>query len=197
MPVYNIGDTWQYKAITNKGDITIITSTVTGETKVNGKDHYLTTSQIASTNTIYPTVSYEKVDKEFLDITESIMTKERDGKLLWINLKTSWIHSTPPYHMEVGKKSSSIKTTTIDTNNNNTTSPEKIVIKYSYHIDCIENVTVPAGTFECFKISRYNENNELIDILWPSIEVKYLNVKEVNFKSGRTVELIYFIPVKK
>ena len=40
-------------------------------------------------------------------------------------------------------------------------------------VENMENITVPAGTFTCFRVVAYGEYDEIIGTVWYSDEVKY------------------------
>ena len=52
----------------------------------------------------------------------------------------------------------------------------------------IEEITVQAGTFECFKIATHDETGMKISESWYSDDVKN-DVKYTNYEEGYTIEL--------
>ncbi len=63
---------------------------------------------------------------------------------------------------------------------------------FQYKVDSIENVTVPAGTFECFKVDMYDDEGTILRTSWKSHQIKHLEVKSLNHQSNETTELISF-----
>ena len=63
---------------------------------------------------------------------------------------------------------------------------------YTYKVESIEQVTVPAGTFRCFKVVKYDEGGSAIETRWGSDAVKGFEVKGIDHESGDTSELISY-----
>lgn len=54
-----------------------------------------------------------------------------------------------------------------------------------------EQITVPAGTFDCFKIVRYDEGGSALKTEWYSDRTK-ANAKTIDHESGYTEELVSY-----
>lgn len=61
----------------------------------------------------------------------------------------------------------------------------------TYKVELIEEITVEAGTFECFKTVEYDENGENVSTKWYSDKVK-TNVKDIDYETGETQELVSY-----
>ncbi len=59
----------------------------------------------------------------------------------------------------------------------------------TYKVEAVESVTVEAGTFECFKIVKYDESGAKESTSWHSDKVK-THVKEIDHETGEVQELI-------
>ena len=61
-------------------------------------------------------------------------------------------------------------------------------------VEKMEEIGVPAGKFNCYKISSYDKSGKVLKTNWFSEEAKN-NVKVINHKSGITMKLISYSPV--
>ena len=64
--------------------------------------------------------------------------------------------------------------------------------EFTYRASNFEEITVPAGTFDCFKVDQYNQEGEMVRTSWKSPQVKYLEVKGIGYPSGNVTELISY-----
>ncbi len=64
--------------------------------------------------------------------------------------------------------------------------------EFIYRVSGFEEITVPAGTFDCFRVDQYNQWGELIRTSWKSPQLKYLEVEGIDYPSGNVTELISF-----
>ena len=60
---------------------------------------------------------------------------------------------------------------------------------YTYVVEAIEPVTVPAGTFRAFKVVKYDEDGEPSETTWSSDAIKGFDVKTIDHEEGETFEL--------
>ena len=63
---------------------------------------------------------------------------------------------------------------------------------YTYIVEGIEEVTVPAGTFRSFKIVKYDDTGNALETNWSSDAVKGFDVKTIDHESGETFDLISY-----
>ncbi len=187
LPILHEDDQWEYRAIND--DIEYhLTLTVTDV----GKNYSMKM----------------KMDPPILgDIDESIA--EFDKKLLLpvlmnisiddpeigmtfdMTIETSYKLSDDRWPLEVGKEVEVIETSTTSMDLAGEAMDETETITSMYKIEAIENITVQAGTFECYKIVKSNESGEIELTKWYSDEVK-AKVKEIDHEMGETQELISY-----
>ncbi len=63
---------------------------------------------------------------------------------------------------------------------------------YVYKVEEIEQITVPAGTFKCFKIVQYDKNGNSIKTSWVSDQTKHHEIKEIDHATGDVLELVSY-----
>ena len=77
-------------------------------------------------------------------------------------------------------------TTTITISGETQTETEERI--YTHVVEGIEDITVPAGTFRCFKVVEYNEQGNIDSIDWYADKAK-VNVKSIDHETGDIMEL--------
>jgi len=192
LPVFKGGDTWTQRGPINGTECTIV-FTVTGEDTVNGRGTY------AVEGSVEPLISgvvnriTMKLDKETLFQLEMRMYNVDTGSQFNAVVNYSYEMSGDPYYpMKVGNVSTFVShETTVVVANGETQSSDE-VNTYIYKVKKVENVTVPAGTFTCFKIVRYDETNTVLDTSWESAAVKHFNVKTLYNETKEIQELIAY-----
>ncbi len=109
------------------------------------------------------------------------------------------ITGKPYYPLSIGKECTIIETMTTLIPGNSQRKPGSQITPYltstktfTYIVEAIEAITVPAGTFTCFKIGLYDDNSNLIRTSWKSYQVKQLEVKGIDGKSNEITELISY-----
>ena len=96
--------------------------------------------------------------------------------------------------MEVGKEWEGIETevaTISSLNGVGETETETRTTNYRCKVEKIEEVTVPAGTFTCFKVVEYRNGGIILETTWFSDEAK-INIKIFDDELGAVVELISY-----
>jgi hypothetical protein len=63
---------------------------------------------------------------------------------------------------------------------------------YTFKVENIEQITVPAGTFKCFKIVMYDKDGKPVITEWESDETKMYMVKGVDIQNSGTTELVSY-----
>jgi len=92
------------------------------------------------------------------------------------------------YPLKVGKEVTITATTTMTTTVSGESETETEVDTYTFRVERIEDITVPAGTFRCFKIVEYDEHGTVSDEEWYADEPK-INVKSIDHETGEIMEL--------
>ena len=94
------------------------------------------------------------------------------------------------YPLQLGKEGKVIHTETRTTTMIGKTRTESIKNEYHYKVERLEEITVPAGTFKCFKIVHYNNNGKAISTHYESDRVTQYEVKSIDHETGEVIELI-------
>jgi hypothetical protein len=193
MPQFAVGDKWIAKWNTEGIEYTV-TAEITGETIIDGNDCLVmdTSYNPAYSGRVNSITS--TFDKTNLDIVTSVYHMTTSEQKTTISYK---IEGDSYYPLKVGKKAKEIEhqTITIVTTSGGTsvTQTENVTITNTTVVDKVENITTAAGTFKCFKVSKYNENGALIQITWRSDTVKLYQVKITDpTDPGSTYELISY-----
>lgn len=191
LPTLNVGDTWTERMSEN-GSEYMLYSTVTGEQELNGIDCYVVnTSFTPAWGGEFMTTKW--IDKTTLDtIKYKMYGTESDPGLIGTS-DISCQYYGKGYPLIVGN--------TWIVTMNATTSVYYLGqdnccindIEYStYKVQDIERVTVPAGTFECFKIVTYNSTNSIDSITWLTDMTRICRVKVIDIRNRSHVELISY-----
>jgi len=92
------------------------------------------------------------------------------------------------FPLKVGKEVTRTETTTMKIEALGETEIETETETYTEIVESVEDVTVPAGTFTCYKVVEYDEYGIVSSESWYSDEVK-ANVKEIDYQDGGILEL--------
>lgn len=208
LPVWKVGDTWTIKQTLKwpylNESITTIVCSVTGEQVYNGTDCYIVNRQITTQDTSTTPESVYNVTNVFDKATLRVIGIEQStNSMNWsstmcstIVINTSVNYSVEPYPLSMGK--------TWTTNENKTTSCAGIPIpfgenqsttestNYIYKVEGIESVTVPAGTFNCFKIVIYNSENDVLQTEWITDVTRGFTVKRSSSQIDFIEELMSY-----
>jgi len=176
-----VGDCW-ISSVLHNGTVYTFTVNITGEEMFDGKPCYV--EELTS-------------EPQFLDMIKMKAWKDKsimkEIKSMWISQNYTYVElSTHTFVGEViwpkrvGKRVNFTRTVKPYVVVGNETTPyDSYTENYTLMIVKMENVTVPAGTFECFKLEVY-ENGELKWIEWYSDQVKVV-VKYEYYALGATV----------
>ncbi len=194
LPILKIGDTWTQKGFLEGSEYTS-TSEVIGEDILDGVDCY-----VIEINTNHPVLgsldNYSSAivmfDKATLNTLRMQYTYEVQGELTEAVVTISEEHSESPFPFKVGKTWETVETEISSwTSMGDTRSATEKYI-YMYGIEAKEMVTVPAGTFECFKLVQYDDDGSTLQTSWASDATKMINVKTYDHETDETVELISY-----
>ena len=97
----------------------------------------------------------------------------------------------PFWPLEVGKEVKVIKTVKATTTWGGKKSVENEKNTYIYKVEAMEEISVPAGTFNCFKITQSDEEGKTLQTDWYSDKVK-VEIKTIEHEIGATLELISY-----
>ena len=192
LPILNVGDRW-VSTVMSEGIEYTMTEEVTGEDVTEGKDCYVIEASIdppvlgvigsATGRLDKATISPVRIESsgEYMDMPFVVTTSYSDQ-----------FTGALPYPLEVGKEFEVIETETTTTTVMGETETESVTNTYTYKVEKIEQITVPAGTFRCFKIVQYDEQGTALATSWQSPETKQYMVKEIDHETGEVTELVSY-----
>ena len=181
LPTLSIGDKWVWKVTVQGAELTEQIE-VTGEDVTDGENCYV----MQGTADILARVT--KVDKTTMQMVSEQWSYEYGT---WVTTLSYEFPEVLPFPLVVGKEYREVVTVTTNFTSNRPSigSLKTYTTKSTYirKVEGIERITVPAGTFRCFKIVTYDEGGYLLDTSWYSDKAKR-NVKNVKTtdKSGDT-----------
>ena len=183
LPELKTGDKWVSTIVLDGNEYTM-TQEVTGEEVCNDKECYITQStfdppvdgDIYSRIVWYEISTMLPVEKQF--------SYEQDGDQMIVDTNYSYeLTGAQPYPLEVGMEYTVVESGTTNTTNTSTGEMSISFSKntYIYKIEKIENITVPAGIFKCFKIVQYDETGTtVLKTIWQSDKTGQYIVKETD-----------------
>lgn len=196
----SIGDTWTWGAAEGP-EQRIVTQEVVDHAIVEGTPCYVIHNSMSPSPPGLIDGFITKISSETLDpITMLAKWKTNGGRIEEGSLEeesssTSYVYSEPPYPLTVGKTwdVSETEVTKADWRENALTFEDSS----RYLVEQIEEITVPAGTFRCFKIIVYRHGSDSpSDIKWLSAETKYFLVKGISLNSGEPGSESYVPPME-
>jgi hypothetical protein len=95
------------------------------------------------------------------------------------------------YPFEVGKEPLVSRTEKTNVTTAGQTETEIVTHLFTYKVEGLEEVTVPAGTFMCYRIVKYDESGNKVNASWHSDEVKNV-AKSLKHEFGETSELLSY-----
>ncbi|MFC1847704.1 hypothetical protein ACFLXV_00115 [Chloroflexota bacterium] len=172
LPVWNIGDTWEFKTVTETKE-SFSTLEVVGEELVDGRQCYVLQSE-------------EKVDTspspEIIRTTSCISKATIDMIKIQMLDEDSTVAQENTYSYEPGNRSlfplqvgDELEQTVTLYRPYDLMGQEEVLTQTYTHIcrvEAEEEITVPAGTFICFRIVDYDEDNNAVITQWYSDEAK-------------------------
>ena len=184
LPILHVGDWWIMESVFNETTYTF-TQNVTGE----GPDYYITYSENDPPyQGMYNRTSW--VDKS----TINPVTMQGTGEYTYNNTTIPYTYNGTIFYtykggvlfpLIVGKELNETDTYTMTStmiiDDTPYTHESNDTYTYTVKVEAIENVTVPAGTFACFKIDMWNATSgELIYTYWYSDEAK-TSIKYIDY----------------
>jgi hypothetical protein len=192
LPTWNVGDTWTMKGpfIHGGNDSLFFVITVTGEQVFNGIDCYTLNTTCNMGEALSTETS--QIDKTTLDPIGINYSISVNGSAWTKTEALSYNYSIKPYPFSVGKtwtRAINISSTTVNFSGQTSTTTETQNVNFK--VEKVESLTVPAGTFQCFKIVEYDENNSVISTAWFTDVAGGWIVKEID-SAGTTSELMSY-----
>jgi len=190
LPAWGIGDTWTTRDFAF-GIEGITVQTVTGEQVYNGIDCYIINAQHThyGTSTTPETVdtstqAFDKTTLRIIGVTSAPHWLATNSASFIMN--TSINYSVKPYPLSIGKTWTTTENITYPIEENQTPTENA---NYIYKVEGIESITVPAGTFNCFKIVIYNSKNDPIETQWVTDVTGGFPVKRISNQIDLSMEL--------
>jgi hypothetical protein len=193
LPTLQVGDSWVWSYVMDDTTYTL-TEEVTGTETVAGRECYVIRMSFD------PVIS-QTYDSVVYTVTDMKYWADKATALLSVKMETSvtgngqtftsseissyepWISLFP---LEIGKEVEADKTTTQYMGD--TQMSEPAVTTEKYVVDSKEDVTVPAGTFSCWKIFLYDGAGNITATFWYSDKVKS-GIKSVDASGNTMMEL--------
>jgi hypothetical protein len=173
LPVFAIGDKWVSKWNTG-GNEYQVTSEITGETIVDGKSCWIMTTTFDPSYTGQITAMVNSYDKATMNILKMDLLSTEPDRL---NTAVYQNSGDALYPLKVGKVARETQLQTLTWGNSSVSQSQNSTTTTVTKVEKMETITVKAGTFECFKLLKYNDKGELIQISWRSNATKMFQVK--------------------
>ncbi len=173
LPILHVGDWWIMEFVFNETPYTF-TQNVTGE----GPDYYVIYS------TYEPPYMGRANETQWVDKSTIISPVWIHGQSEYTygNMTITYSYNITffytyyggvPFPLIVGKEFNMTEIMTYKMTMDDTTYTYEYNMTYTYKVEAIENVTVPAGTFTCFRVDMWNATTgALIYTTWYSDEAK-------------------------
>jgi len=183
LPSLQTGDRWVYNltsSLTGEEQTYTLTYRVTGQESVNGRDCYLLEASFDPPYSEFMASATLWVEKDTLDMVKMYSAGEAQGASYTISAENSY-DGPSLFPLSVGKEVSRTEIVTgVVTSEGEIVNEADETHTYIYKVEAIEDVTVAAGTFKCFKVVKY-EDGDAYETTWYSDQVK----------SGEGVKRIY------
>lgn len=188
LPEYKIGNQWIYK-MEYKGLIHDVTIDITDTDVVDNKECYVAVWNYQPALEGVITNMSTWMDKATIFPTRAQMTGSMMGLPYSMIVNFSYVfHDQEWWPLEVGKEiriSETIDRTTKALGLENKETERKTS---TYEVVRIEEITILAGTFKCFKIVEHDETGMKLSETWYSDDVKN-DVKYIDYEEEYTIEL--------
>jgi hypothetical protein len=191
LPTLEVGDTWTVNGMSDDVEYQMVVK-VTGEDMTDGKDAYVLEAMIdPPLNATGISKMTGKVNKHTMEWIRQQASGEINGISFTMATSYSQKFSEMPFPYSIGK---SWEVTEEESNVFSSMGRSEKTTEtntYVYQVEKIEKVTVTAGTFECFKILKYDDDENVVDTYWYSGKVKQ-NVKELDNETNETIEMVSY-----
>lgn len=187
LPTYSEGDQWEYKFAQDSIEYTL-TQEVTGEEVVDSTDCYTMDWSFDPPMEGISTMEYS-VDKETLcSFMKMESSYDYQGQpVIWASTYSYDFLEGAYWPLKVGNEFTMEETaTTTVTVNEEVMSSETTTTTYIGEVEKKEEIEVPAGEFDCFKMVTTDEDGNLTSVTWYSDEVKS-EVKNISYDDDGNV----------
>lgn len=192
LPTWSIGDRW-VSQFTSEGIEYAMTLEVTSEGVTDGRDCYVVEGSFEPPLMGYISSLSAKMDKATMYWLRMQMLGEVMDEPFIIAFSYSYeFPGALLYPLEVGKEIEVIETETTTITAMGETQTETVTSTYTYKVEKIEEITVLAGTFRCFKLVKYDEAGTAVSTHWTSDKVKQFDVKSIDHIPDEVTELVSY-----
>jgi hypothetical protein len=196
LPTLEVGYTWVLSYMV-QGQTSTLTEEVIGEEKVEGRDCYvldmsfdplLTFAQIEGESTI-TSMKYWSDKATCIYEVKREMSGEYEGEAFTLTMISDYDPWESIFPLEIGKEVETEQTTT--QYYGDTQAGEPVVTAEKYVVEGRETLTVSAGTFDCWKITIYDGEGSILQIVWWSDEARTI-VKSTAGEDITIMELLSY-----
>ena len=191
-PALHIGDKWVSRIVSENAEYEWSVE-VTDEDVTDGKDCYVLEGSFNPPISGMVDSYTGKMDKSTMDPVMIQLSGSYENMPYIVSQSYSYeIIGEPLYPYAVGKETRKIETLNAAVTMMGETEKTTTTSTFTYKIEQIEEIIVPAGTFRCFKIVKYNEQGGVFFIEWNAEETKFYQVKTLDPETGDVVELVSY-----
>ncbi len=189
LPDIKVGDLWEYKNIQDGIEHQLTMEVIEGDEAGEWHTIKMTIDPPLEGMIDEATAGF---DKELLLPLWTKMSGETEGEAFTAEIEATYeILSGSRWPIEVGKEITITESTTTDIKLGDETHTETETETKTHKVETAEEITVEAGTFECFRSVEYDEDGEKVSTKWHSDKVK-TTVKEIDHKTGEIQELVSY-----
>jgi hypothetical protein len=196
LPDYEVGDTWVWDYVMYGTNYTL-TEEIIGEETVEGRDCYVTDMSFD------PVLSFPQAEGESTitgmtywgDKATGIFEVKREmsgnynGEAFTLTMVSDYSSWESIFPLEIGREVETEQTTTQYMGD--TQAGEPTVIAQRYKVNSQEEITVSAGTFDCWKITIYDGAGSVLQVVWWSDEARTI-VKSTDGVGNTIMELLSY-----
>lgn len=191
LPVLNVGDKWIYRLISDGVEYTL-TETMIGYDLVNGTNCYVVEVLYdPPLDEVIDTAVVKGDSATFMGRSVHLSGEYMDRPYV---ATVSYSLDSPSYSLfplNVGKEVKVTRTEQWSVTMMGELESETVVQTYTYRVEKKEEIDVPAGTFKCFKIVKYDEHGTALETRWHSDKAKS-DVKWIDHETEDVAELISY-----
>lgn len=191
LPTLSVGDKWEWRSVFEGIEYTTTTE-ITGEDITDGKNCYVGKGSIVPPLQGIMDAASLKADKAtMLPVRVQTSGEYMDMPfIVAVSLSYDFV-DTFLYPLEVGRECEVVETETTAITMAGETQRETDTSTYVYKVEKMEEITVPAGTFRCFKIVKYDGDGNSVQSSWRSDKAKGV-VKSIDHEIGLVDELVSY-----
>jgi hypothetical protein len=191
LPTFQIGNHWVFKMSDGSNNNTWNFLLRTVETLNNVKCYVIDVSFTKPFQDIFTNLTIWYETSTLLPL-QTLFIGEIGSIPFLTTIITTYNYTANLWPIEVGKEINVYETDIISTFILDEIDIKTETWSYTIKVEVQEEITIPAGTFTCFKLIEYAEDDTLQKITWYSDNVKFLYIKMVNPITEETNELLSY-----